>query len=161
MNCFSCYFSRQSGGVRKHNFWTARVKSIKNYIFEILTSRPINWYINGSIRGGVVGGVSRCGFSWGSLQFFLGHFHENLNIRILSSSPVDCHPFWADWVKGGSVEMFKSQRHTRSGAGRGVSQANGAAIHSKLPGLCQHEIVSRIAKKWKQCGLCKPVMGAW
>jgi len=106
-------------------------------------------------------GVSRCGFSWGSLQFFLGHFHENLNIRILSSSPVDCHPFWADWVKGGSVEMFKSQRHTRSGAGRGVSQANGAAIHSKLPGLCQHEIVSRIAKKWKQCGLCKPVMGAW
>ena len=32
-------------------------------------------------------------------------------------------------------------------AGRGVSQANGAAIHSKLPGLCQHEIVSGILKK--------------
>jgi hypothetical protein len=43
--------------------------------------------------------------------------------------------------------MSKSQRHKRSGAGRGVSQANGAAINSKVPGLCQHEIVSRILKK--------------
>jgi len=45
------------------------------------------------------------------------------------------------------VDISNSQRHTRSGAGRGVSQANGAAIHSKLPGLCQHEIVSRIMRK--------------
>jgi len=29
--------------------------------------------------------------------------------------------------------MSKSQRHKRSSAGRGVNQANGAAIHSKLP----------------------------
>ena len=48
--------------------------------------------------------------------------------------------------------MFKSQRHTRSGAGRGVSQANGAAIHPKLTGLCQHKIVSGILRNWKQCG---------
>ena len=54
--------------------------------------------------------------------------------------------------------MSKSQRRTCSDAGRVVSQATGAArcyvllaIHSKLPGLCQHEIVSRIMKKWKQC----------
>jgi hypothetical protein len=47
--------------------------------------------------------------------------------------------------------MSKSQRHTCSGAGRGVSQATGAAIHSKFPGLCQHEIVSETLKKWKQC----------
>jgi len=33
-----------------------------------------------------------------------------------------------------------------------VSQATGAIIHSKLPGLCQHEIVSVNLKKWKQCG---------
>jgi hypothetical protein len=39
----------------------------------------------------------------------------------------------------------------RSGAGHGVSQANGAAIHSKLPVLCQHEIFNEILKKWKQC----------
>jgi len=46
--------------------------------------------------------------------------------------------------------MSKGQRHTRSGAGRGVSQANEAAIHPKLTGLCQHDIVSGILKKWKQ-----------
>ena len=48
--------------------------------------------------------------------------------------------------------MSKSQRHTHSGAGRGVSQANEAAINPKLSGLCQHEIVSGILKKWKQRG---------
>ena len=48
--------------------------------------------------------------------------------------------------------MSKSQRHTRSGAGRGVSQANEAAIYPKLTGLCQHEIASGILKKWKHCG---------
>jgi hypothetical protein len=49
------------------------------------------------------------------------------------------------------MDMSKSQRHTHSGAGCGVSQANGAAIaiHSKLPGLCQHEIVGEILKKRK------------
>jgi hypothetical protein len=50
------------------------------------------------------------------------------------------------------VDKIESQRHTRSGAGRGENQANGAAIHSKLTGLCQHEIVSGILKNWKQCG---------
>jgi len=39
------------------------------------------------------------------------------------------------------MDMSKSQRHTRSSAGRGVSQANGAAIHPKLTGMCQHKIV--------------------
>jgi len=33
-----------------------------------------------------------------------------------------------------------------------VSQAKGAAIHSKLPGSCQHEIVGGFLKKWKRCG---------
>jgi len=55
--------------------------------------------------------------------------------------------------------MSKSQRHTRSGAGRWVSQANGAAIHSKLPELCQHEIVSGIMRKWKQCGAVQASCG--
>jgi len=50
------------------------------------------------------------------------------------------------------VDLYKSQRHTCLGAGRGMSQANGAAIRSKHPELCQHEIISRILKKWKQCG---------
>jgi hypothetical protein len=55
--------------------------------------------------------------------------------------------------------MSQSQRHKRSIAGCGVSQANGAAIHSKLPGLCQHEIVSRILKKRKQCGVVQASYG--
>jgi len=49
------------------------------------------------------------------------------------------------------VDMSKSQRHTHSGAGRGVIQANEAATNPKLPGMCQHEIVSGFLKKWKQC----------
>ena len=57
--------------------------------------------------------------------------------------------------------MSKSQRHTRSGAGRGKSQANGAAIHPKIAGLCQHEIVSGTLKKGSNVELCKPVIGAW
>jgi len=44
--------------------------------------------------------------------------------------------------------MSKSQRHTRSGAGRGVNQANEAAIYPKFTGLCQHEIVSKFLNKW-------------
>ena len=62
----------------------------------------------------------------------MGHFYETLNIPAESSEtsrPVDLHPFWANWVRGGSVEMSKSQRHTRLGAGRGVSQAKEAAIY--------------------------------
>ena len=49
--------------------------------------------------------------------------------------------------KGGAVDMSTSQRHTRSGAGSGVSHANEAAINPKLTGLCQLEIVSGILKK--------------
>ena len=55
--------------------------------------------------------------------------------------------------------MSKCQRHTRSGAGLGVSQANEAAINLKLTGLCQHEIVSGIVKKWKQCGTVQASYG--
>ena len=35
-----------------------------------------------------------------------------------------------------------------------VSQANEAAIHPKLTGLCQHEIVSGIMKKWNWYPFC-------
>ena len=45
------------------------------------------------------------------------------------------------------MDMSKSQRHTRSDAGRGLSQANEATINPKLTGLCQHEIGSGILKK--------------
>ena len=51
--------------------------------------------------------------------------------------------------------MSKSQRHTRSGAGRGVSQANEAAIYPKLTGLCQHGNL----KKLKQCWTVQAIYG--
>ena len=57
------------------------------------------------------------------------------------------------------MDMSKSQRHTRSGAGFGVSQANEAEIHSILLGLCQHEIFSGILKKWKQRGALQASYG--
>ena len=57
------------------------------------------------------------------------------------------------------MDMHKSQRHTHSGAGRGVSQANEAAIYPKLTGLCQHEIVSRILDNWKYCGTVQASYG--
>jgi len=55
--------------------------------------------------------------------------------------------------------MIKSQRHTRSGAGRGVSQANKAAIYPKLTGLIQHEIVSGMLNKYKQFGTVQASYG--
>ena len=40
-----------------------------------------------------------------------------------------------------------------------MSQANGAAIHSKFPGLCQHEIVSGTLEERKQCGVVQASTG--
>ena len=62
-------------------------------------------------------------------------------------------------LKGGSVDMSKKQRHTRMGAGRGVSQVNEAANNPKLTGSCQNEIVSGNLKKWKQCGTVQASYG--
>jgi hypothetical protein len=42
-----------------------------------------------------------------------------------------------------------------------VGQANVTASHSKLPGLCQHEMVSGFLRNESNVGLCKPVVGAW
>jgi len=73
----SPFYCLPAGGCRKHIFWTACVKSIKNYIFEILTSRAVDWYIYGSNRGGG-GGLSPDGFLVflrGVSSFLLGHFH--------------------------------------------------------------------------------------
>ena len=57
------------------------------------------------------------------------------------------------------MDISKNQRHTRSGAGRGVSQANEAAIYPKLTGSCQHEIVSGILKNWKYWGTVQASYG--
>ena len=57
------------------------------------------------------------------------------------------------------MDMSKIKRHTRSGAGRGVSKANGAATHPKLTEWGQHEMVREILKEWKQCGTVQASCG--
>ena len=47
------------------------VKSIRNYIFGILTSRAVNWYIYESNPGGGVPPKWKLNFGGGGLQFFL------------------------------------------------------------------------------------------
>ena len=87
---------------------------------------------------------------WGPPStILLGHFPENIVIYLESSAQAQSIGtlFKQIGLRGVSVDMSKSQRHTRSGAGRGVSQANEAAINPKLTGLCQHELVSGILKK--------------
>ena len=104
-----------------------------------------------SIREGREGGRVRGVFTFWDppSRILLGHYPENINIYLESSAQAQSIGtlFKQIGLRGVSVDMSKSQRHTRSGAGRGVSQANEAALNPKLTGLCQHEIVSGILKK--------------
>ena len=141
----------QAGGASSWNFWTSTIQLNFLFIIGILRLRAIDWYINEFNRrrsgGGGVGGFRL--FGTPPPEFYWGIFFRNYNyiFRILSSSPVDGHPFWVNWVKGGVCGHFqKSQAHAL-GAGRGVSQANEAAIYPKFTEMCQHEIVSGILKK--------------
>ena len=79
----------------------------------------------------------------------LGHSYKILSISSESSAQAQSIGILLGQIglRGGSVDMSKSQRHTRSGAGSGGSHANEATINPKLTGLCQHEIVSGILKK--------------
>jgi hypothetical protein len=80
----------------------------------------------------------------------VGHFHGIVNISSESSAQASSNDILLGCIglKGrGSVDMSKSQRHTRLGADRGASQVNEAAIYPKLTRLCQREIVSGILKK--------------
>jgi len=96
-------------------------------------------------------------------RILLGHFPESIIIYLESSVQTQSIGtlFEQIGLRGGGlyVDMSKSQRHTRSGAGRGMSQANEAAIYLKLTGLCQHEIVSGILKNWKYCGTVQASYG--
>jgi hypothetical protein len=97
----------------------------------------------------------------GGYKNFLSHFCRISNISLESWAQAQSIRTLLEQIglRGGSVDMSKCQRHTRSGAGLGVSQANEAAINLKLTGLCQHEIVSGIVKKWKQCGTVQASYG--
>ena len=70
------------------------------------------------------------------LQNFPGPLHNILNISTESSAQAQSIGTLFEEIRlnGGSVDKPTSQRQMRLGAGRGVSQAKGAAIHSTLPG---------------------------
>ena len=130
----------RSGGASKHNFWTAR-----SWCREL----SIGIYMSQIGRGAGGGGVQS--FWDPPSKILLGHSYEILSISSESSAQAQSIGTLLGQIGlrwGGPVDVSNSQRHTRSGAGRRVSQANGAAIHSKLPGLCQHEIVSRTMRKF-------------
>ena len=78
--------------------------------------------------GGPPGGSE---FLGGGLQKILGHFYGILNIlsEFLAQTQSISSLFEQSGLRGGAVDMSKSQRHTRSGAGRGESRANEAAIN--------------------------------
>ena len=117
-------------------------------------SRAIDWYYISQIGGG----GSRVFWTpppkiyWVTPTKFQ-IYHRNVQLKPSGTL------FEQIELRGGSVDMSKSQRHTRSGARHGVSQANEAAIYPKLTGLCQHEMVSGILKKWKQCGAVQASYG--
>ena len=74
----------------------------------------------------VVGPPGGVRFFWEGSKIFQGRSYENLNTSAeFSAQAQSIGTLYAQiGLRGGSVYMKKSQRHTRSGAGRGVSQAN-------------------------------------
>ena len=86
-----------AGGCKYLKFLNSSVNPINNYIFGILTSRAIDWYIDETILrglGGEVGGES--GNSCEGLQDFTGPRSSKYKyiFGILSSSSVDVHHCW-------------------------------------------------------------------
>ena len=95
---------------------------------------------------------------WGDIQF-LSRPLPRSSKYILSSSPVDWHLFWANLVTGGVCgHVQKSEAHALRCRPQGKSsQMSSCSI--QLPGLCQHEMVSGVLKKWKQCGVVQGSRG--
>jgi len=113
-------FSDEPGGCRKHNLWTARVKSIKNYIYSEFWRQELSIGIYMG-RIGEGGGFS---FFAGGLQFFSAAILRNCKyvVGILSSSLVDWHPFWAIRLRGGVCgHVQKSEAHALRCRPRGES----------------------------------------
>ena len=78
LRVLSAFLASHPGGVKDHDFLATRVNQNIIYIFGILASRAIDWYINESILRGPGGGESRGGsdFFGGVSRLLLGHFHK-------------------------------------------------------------------------------------
>ena len=120
------FLCHPAGGCRKHNFWTARVKSIKNYIFGILTSKAIDWYTYESNRKGSGGGVGRGGsrvFWSPPPKKLLGHFYEIVIIYLESSAQTQSIGTLFEQIGLGGVcgHVQKSEAHALGCRPRGES----------------------------------------
>jgi len=97
----------------------------------------------------------------GGLQLFSGPFPRYFKyiIGILSSSPVDWHPFWANWVKGGVCRhVQKSEAHVLGCRPRGESShwSSNSLKTSRIVPAWESQWSS---KKWKQCGAVQASYG--
>jgi hypothetical protein len=100
-----------------------------HYIFGILSSRSVDWYMYGynPRRGGGPGGGPFFGVG---LQKRILATSTDFQIyrRIPELKPSRFTPFLSKLDQGGDMWTCPKVRGTRSGAGRGVSQAKEAAI---------------------------------
>ena len=69
------------GGSILCDFWTARVKSINNHIFGILTSRAFNWYMYGSNAIGGDGGLGGVRVFWTPLSAWAHVINQTVQAR--------------------------------------------------------------------------------
>ena len=109
------------GGCRKHNFWTTRVKNRLKFIYSESWRRELSI---GIYMCPIGGGGGLGGSRVTPLQSFTGSLLRNFKyiIGIISSSPVDWHPFGATWVKGGVCgHVQKSDAHVLGCRPRGES----------------------------------------
>jgi hypothetical protein len=116
-----------AGGLKDHNFLTSRVNRNINFIFGILTSIAIDWYMNESImRGSKGGGIQEGSGNFGEgLQKYTGPLSQKIKkIGILSSSPVDWHPCWVIWLRGRSGCLVIEMHGMSPCRPRGGVQAN-------------------------------------
>ena len=79
----------------------------------------------------------------GDLQFYSGPLPRMFKhiIGILSSSPVDCHPFRANWEKRGVCGHVQKLEAQALGCRTWGESSQWSSNYPKFPGLCQHEIV--------------------
>jgi len=111
------------------------------------------------IGGG--GGPGGSNVFWTPPPKFTGPLLRNFKyiIGILSSNPVDWHPFWANWVKRGVCgHVKKSEAHALGCRPRGESSqwsSNSPQIYRIVPAWDSRWIL----KKRKQCGVVQASYG--
>ena len=126
----------------KLNIWNPHVESFW-FIYV--------WVQSEGKGGGVWGGSE---FFGPPLQTFTGPLLQNFKyiIGILSSNPVDWHPLWAIWVKGGVCgHVQKSEAHALGCRPLGDSSQWSSSLPQTYR-IVQAWDSQWNSEKWKQCG---------